>query len=136
MGYEKNFDAWNEKKKLIHERRPPPHIKAGDVWWCSIGVNVGHEQDGKNEWHERPVCVIRCFGTELVWTIPFTTQKQEGFYYVYAPFDKRDNWAMITHVHLLSTRRLSHRVGSVPRASVVEICERISHLLKKAPPLK
>ena len=136
MGYEKNFDAWNEKKKIIHERRPPLQIKAGDVWWCSIGSNVGHEEDGKNEWHERPVCIIRQFGSELVWTVPFTSQKQEGFYYVYAPFDLKDNWVMVTHVHLLSTRRLRRRMGSLTADALVQICERLAHLFKTAPPLK
>ena len=84
MGYEKNFDRWNEKKKLIHQRNPPTRIQSGDVWWCSIGSNIGHEQDGKNEWFDRPVCIVRCFGTELAWMVPLTSQKHEDFYHIYA----------------------------------------------------
>ncbi len=29
--------------------------------WCSIGINVGDEEDGKNELYERPVLVIKKF---------------------------------------------------------------------------
>lgn len=48
----KNFDSWNELKKglentnrlldkefFFHER---------EIWWTSLGLNLGHEQDGKN----------------------------------------------------------------------------------------
>ena len=136
MGYEKNFDAWNEKKKIIHERKPPTRIQSGDVWWCSIGVNVGHEEDGKNEWLERPVCIIRRFGSELVWIVPTTTQHHEGPYYVHALIGKRENWIMITHVHLLSTRRLYRKVGSISSEALVEICDKIADLFKTTPPLQ
>ena len=43
----KDFDSWNGEKKnleqighnnlVFHER---------EIWWCSIGVNLGDEQDG------------------------------------------------------------------------------------------
>lgn len=49
----KDFNQWNKEKKglenvghdilAFHER---------EIWWCSIGINLGDEQDGKNELFE------------------------------------------------------------------------------------
>jgi len=31
----------------------------GEVWWTALGVNIGHEIDGKNEFCERPVVILK-----------------------------------------------------------------------------
>jgi len=40
-----DFDEWNEIKKKIEEGNfEPPHFpKAGEVWMCSLGRNIGFE---------------------------------------------------------------------------------------------
>lgn len=136
MGYQKNFDAWNEKKKLIHERRPPAHFKPGEVWWCSIGSNIGHEEDGKNEWFERPVCIIQRFGNELAWVVPLTTRPQNGVFSIQTMVNKTPNWAMVVHLDLLSARRLHRRLGNVSVATVIQIRDKIIDLLKTSPSLE
>lgn len=32
-----------------------------DVWWASLGANIGHEEDGKNKKFERPVLILKKF---------------------------------------------------------------------------
>jgi len=47
--FPKDFDGWIVKKKEYHFRKAtPPLFKERDIWWISIGVNVGFEEDGKN----------------------------------------------------------------------------------------
>lgn len=63
--YVKEFDKWIKKKKNLHEQASnPPHINERDVWWTSIGVNVGFEEDGKNENFVRPVLVVKSLITK------------------------------------------------------------------------
>jgi len=46
---DKNFDSWNEPKKLLHTSVKSNRLfHEGDIWWCSVGLNIGSEQDGKN----------------------------------------------------------------------------------------
>ena len=46
----KNFDGWNVKKKLADAKLSnAPFFKERDIWWMSIGINVGYEEDGKHE---------------------------------------------------------------------------------------
>ena len=47
--YIKDFDKWNNSKKLINENNRQVFGYPREVWWCSLGVNVGSEIDGKNE---------------------------------------------------------------------------------------
>ena len=50
--YTKLFDEWNEVKKQLNVRDPTTYFKEGAVWYCSIGVNIGREIDGKHENYE------------------------------------------------------------------------------------
>lgn len=51
----KYFDAWNSKKKEIHGKSEAAFYHEREVWWCSLGVNVGYEQDGSDIEYSRPV---------------------------------------------------------------------------------
>ena len=42
----KNFDGWNTKKKECHYKETvPPMFKEKNIWWISVGVNIGFEED-------------------------------------------------------------------------------------------
>ena len=58
----KDFDNWNKEKKILESTANETLVfHEREIWWCSIGLNVGDEQDGKNDYFERPVLVIRKF---------------------------------------------------------------------------
>jgi hypothetical protein len=59
----KYFDLWNTAKqnldiKILDEKF---RVHEREIWWCSMGVNIGDEEDGKNELFERPVLILRKF---------------------------------------------------------------------------
>ena len=58
-----DFDKWNNKKKQLHVRTNAPTFKEREVWWCSLGANIGTEQNGKGQNFTRPVLVLRKFST-------------------------------------------------------------------------
>ncbi|MFH1145912.1 MAG: hypothetical protein V1707_03050 [bacterium] len=58
----KDFFSWHEEKEKLEEIGYDTLLfREGEVWWCSIGLNLGHEQDGKNVFFERPVLVVKKF---------------------------------------------------------------------------
>jgi mRNA interferase MazF len=59
MTHIKKFDDWIEDKKHINQKTKLVTFKKGDIWWASIGVNIGSEIDGKNSEFERPVLIIK-----------------------------------------------------------------------------
>ena len=58
---EKDFDKWNSEKKLVDKKTVNRDLffYAREIWWCSAGLNIGVEADGKNENYERPFLIIK-----------------------------------------------------------------------------
>lgn len=44
---QKDFDSWNEQKKQLENTQKTVLFKEREIWWTSIGVNIGNESCGK-----------------------------------------------------------------------------------------
>ncbi len=47
MNMYKNFMVWHEVKSDIDAKESKTFFHEREVWWCSLGLNIGFEQDGK-----------------------------------------------------------------------------------------
>ena len=76
---EEQFDRWNEhKKRLSQSATPPPTFpKQGEVWICSLGWNLGREQNGGPHDFSRPVLVVKKFNNEMFWIVPLSSKQKE-----------------------------------------------------------
>jgi mRNA-degrading endonuclease toxin of MazEF toxin-antitoxin module len=110
----KDFDTWNALKKHIHQKRFLAFVHAREVWWCSLGLNVGTEQDGKHAAFERPVLILRKFNRESVLIAPITSQFKRTPYHVRFTHDGIEYAVIISQVRLISTRRLRRRIFRMP----------------------
>ena len=108
---EKDFDRWNELKKKI-DNRGSIYVSEREVWFCSVGLNVGSEQNGKNEIFERPVLVIKRITSNTFIGIPLTSNKKKGSWYV--SLESTDSSAIITQIKLFDTKRLTRKIKSIP----------------------
>ena len=52
---QKDFLGWHRHKEQLHAQHHTPTFQEREIWWCSVGVNIGHEMDGKNQFYNRPV---------------------------------------------------------------------------------
>ncbi len=64
-----------------------PKVSEGDIWWASLGENVGWEISGKSKDFTRPVIVFKKFAEGFYFVIPTTTQRKNGSWYV--PYRQR-----------------------------------------------
>ncbi len=54
------FVEWTKLKVRIHiKENSALYFHEREVWWASLGKNIGFEQDGKNKMFERPVLVLK-----------------------------------------------------------------------------
>ncbi|MEI8223497.1 MAG: type II toxin-antitoxin system PemK/MazF family toxin [bacterium] len=110
----KKFKTWfllKEKLHAIHAK--PPYFNESDIWWCSMGENIGVEVNGKSELFSRPVLVLRKLSRESFLGIPLTSQEKKGTWYVPITQGKSVSYALLNQVRLLSTKRLSSKMGSL-----------------------
>lgn len=102
----KDFDGWNRKKKAIEKSPFVDGAREGDIWWCSVGVNIGSEQDGKNAYYERPVLILRKFSRTVVLTIPLTSKPKNDKHYFNFIKDNKPYSVVLSQLRLMSTKRL------------------------------
>ena len=55
----RNYTAWYALKSQLEAGDFKGNFSEREIWWCSIGANIGHEEDGKHRYFERPVIVLR-----------------------------------------------------------------------------
>ena len=126
----KNFDQWNEKKKLIDTGVFKDFVHTREVWWCSLGLNVGYEQDGKHDFFERPALVVKKFNRDMVLVVPLTSKIREGNKYFLAFTHNNTRFsAIISQVRLISTKRLRRKMYSMDSAIFYSIVEKIKQML-------
>lgn len=113
----KDFSAWHQKKQLIDTQEFRQFVHEREIWWCSLGLNVGSEEDGKNEAFERPVLILKKFSKEVVLIIPITSKMRIGDLYrildqVYLNRNDASNpsYFIISQIRLISTKRLTRRI--------------------------
>ena len=54
------FLEWIGLKQKLHQgTQSPPLVTAGDIWWASVGQNVGSENNGKSRLFSRPVIIFK-----------------------------------------------------------------------------
>jgi mRNA interferase MazF len=113
---EKNFDAWNIKKKVIHTEKKRPFFHVREIWWCALGVNVGFEQDGIGENFERPIIVMQGFNKDLFLGAALTTKRKEGkYYFPIGSINGKDSFVILSQVRLIDAKRLMNKIGTIDK---------------------
>ena len=107
---QKDFDTWNSLKKDIQARDNVLYYKTREVWFCSLGANVGFEQDGKNASFERPVLVVKKFNKQVFWAVPLATKtKPENKHYIPYRHGDRQYAAIVSQLRLIDSKRLTRK---------------------------
>ena len=101
----KNFDEWNEIKKKIDNKNIEIKFRARDIFWMSVGQNVGYETFGKGEEFLRPVLVYKKLSKETFIGIPLTSKQKEGSYYFSFNFKGKISIAMFNQIRVFDIRR-------------------------------
>lgn len=109
--YIKDFDLWNEHIKTLDTRVFEGFIRAREIWWCALGVNIGSEQDGKNEAFERPVLVIKKINNDLFLIAPLTTKIKIGEYRIASESSGHTSQILLSQVRVVSGKRLLRKVS-------------------------
>jgi mRNA interferase MazF len=122
----KDFLKWHKVKELIHDSREIPYFYEREIWFCSLGLNLGFEQDGKNELFERPVVILRKFNKHVFLAVPLSSKVKRGKYYMVFVYENVEYTALLSQVRLLDSKRLTRKVRTLPDKDF----ERLRMLLK------
>jgi len=110
----KRFFEWMSLKDKIHRKHHvPPYVSEGEIWWASVGENVGSEIDGKSSLFSRPVIIYKKLSHHFYFVIPTTTKNKIGSWYV--PFRQGGKMmiACLQQSKSIDYRRLSNKLGEI-----------------------
>ena len=96
-------------------------FKERDVWWTSIGVNVGFEEDGKHENFVRPVLVLKKFNRELFLGVPLSTKLKDNKYYVRISVKQKIVSAMTSQIRVFSSKRIWNKLAELDKGDFLKI---------------
>ena len=114
MNIVKRFLEWMQLKEKLHGGiAKPPLFKDGEVWWCSIGENVGSEINGKSRLFSRPVLVFKKLSSGTFLGIPTSSQNRKGSWYVSITLHETASVVILSQVRVLDYKRLSTKIGEL-----------------------
>lgn len=122
--YLQAFREWFKLKVSLWGKKNHLVFKQGDVWWCSIGMNLGEEIFGKGRKFIRPVLVFRKFTSNSFLGLPLTTHEKQGSWYVEITLHGKKNWVILNQARILDKKRLTNRLITLDDADFKKVKER------------
>ncbi len=124
------YNKWNTKKQSINYSKDPEiYFKEREIWWCSIGLNIGFEENGKGELFNRPVLILKKYGRRVFVGIPISNTKKEGRFYYKLKFNDQENSLLLTHHKLFDSLRLTQKIGTLDLINFENIRKAVKDLL-------
>lgn len=108
------LDIWNEQKKELNTKRNLPSFKEGEIWWCSVGQNIGREVYGKWNAFARPVYVYKKVAKDMFLWIPLTSQEKSGTWWHKIETHDKTRYAVLPQIRLFSAHRLGELIIMLP----------------------
>ena len=133
----KDYKNWMGLKSGINNDKVRPFFHEREIWFSSLGENIGFEQDGSGENFRRPVLILRKFNNEVIWILPLTRTDKTGKYYFrislvddVGNIDGKASVVILSQIRLINAKRLQYKIGDVEDEEFVKIKEALVTLLK------
>jgi mRNA interferase MazF len=119
--YLESLRAWCVIKIQLWNKKPNIILRQGDVWWCSVGINLGEETFGKGAQFTRPVLVFKKLTGNSFLGLPVTSQSKEGSWYVPFTIPDQSRWIMLNQARIFDKTRLTKKLGTITNVDFQEI---------------
>ena len=123
------FDFWNLKKQKLDGTKRDLLFKEGEIWWCSIGKNIGEEVYGKGTEFRRPIVILKKLSRNSCVVMPTTTKERTGSWYHHLNINSKDRWVMLHQIRFISANRLWVRESSLSLEEFKEMKISVAKLL-------
>ncbi|MBI2411500.1 MAG: type II toxin-antitoxin system PemK/MazF family toxin [Candidatus Kerfeldbacteria bacterium] len=123
--------TWTKLKLKIHILQDTHlvYFHEREIWWCSLGINIGYEQNGKNQYFERPVLVVKKFNRYLLWAVPLTSKQKSGKFYYETWYEGKKYSIILSQMRAISSKRLLRKIRTVPQSEFTEVKKQIKLFL-------
>lgn len=127
------FNNWNVRKQEIQfsERTKNIHFKEGEIWWCSVGQNIGSESFGKGEEFRRPILIFRKLSADLCIALPMTSkEKKDGSWFIDITFQNEKSWVLLYQIRTFNKKRFQRKIGELDGKDFSRVKQKLEKLLE------
>lgn len=118
----RDFRAWHSEKERIEQVAGRALFREREIWWCSLGVNVGSEQDGSQEFFTRPIVILKKFNLDTCLIVPLTARTKQGMYYhAIGEVGGRHATAILSQLRFIDRKRLVSKIGTLGAGRFAEL---------------
>lgn len=115
------FTDWARLKPQIHFSESDVYFRERQIWWASVGQNIGSEENGKHGNFEHPVIVLKKFNPQTFLAVPISTAAKEGTHRLVFTNNEGRFIANLSQMRVLSSQRLLRLVGVMPSAAYARL---------------
>lgn len=126
---QKDFDGWNIRKKIIDSKQREPDFHEREIWWSSVGVNIGREQDGRQDNFERPVVILKELSPDTFCASPLSTQKRLEKFQSAVTHENVHGFALLDQIRVLDSKRLLRKIGTMEQGEFLAMKKKLTHVL-------
>lgn len=127
---DKEYDNWNEIKKNLSNREEKFFFKEGDIWWISLGKNLGTESYGKGDTFRRPVLIIKKLNSNSCIVLPLTSKSKVGSWFVDITFQEETKTVLLYQIRMIHNSRFQRRLGVLDETDFKRVKEKLKSLLE------
>lgn len=113
MNFINEIKNWLELKIRLWTKKDEVVFKQGEIWWCSLGFNLGEEIFGKGKKFTRPILIFKKFTGNSFMGLPLTTHGKKGSWYVEISHGNRKSFALLNQARILDKKRLVNRINTL-----------------------
>lgn len=137
MGVKRFLEWIGLKQKLDASQSIVPKVSEGQIWWASLGENVGYEINGKSQLFTRPVIIFKKLARGFYFVVPTTTQQKIGTWYLSFNHKGVKEVACLHQARSIDYRRLYSKLGELDHLDYVKVADGLKNLYfqKCSPPL-
>ena len=108
-------------------------FKERDIWWISIGINIGFEEDGKHERYLRPVLILKKFNRDLFLGIPMSTKIKDNRYYISVSVNNQTVSALISQIRVFSAKRMQDKLAELDKGDFEKVKIEVIKMISFSP---
>ncbi len=128
----KDYKIWTPLKTKINSSNSLPlWFKEREIWYASLGENIGFEEDGKGTRFTRPVLVLRKFNQKICLIVPLTSKLKHGkSYFSFDGKTGKISTAILNQLRTIDSLRLFRKIGKISEEDFIHLKNSLRDRLK------
>lgn len=124
------FVNWTKLKIRIHVSGRLAYPRERQIWWVSLGQNIGVEINGKNNRFERPVLVLKKYNDDACLVLPLSSKNKVGsFYFQFKNSNSEISVVNLSQARSISSKRFIRKIEKISTEDFDEVKTRFKQML-------